>query len=127
MRKWKQDAGHEITSKEYSLVIENIIFGIEKDMTSLCMGLEVLQKLYLVYKENEETDWLFRFLQYDLKDADPLLLVVSTSGVFLDFTLNLTAHLRPKLFLNPAEPNQLFLSLALFSFLSLTSKGRDLL
>jgi hypothetical protein len=86
-----------------------------------------MQKVLMGYKEAGERDWLFRTIQFELKDVDPLLLIVSVSRVYLDFSLTLTEFFKPKLLINPTEPPQLYLTLSLISTLTHTSKGRGLL
>jgi hypothetical protein len=62
-----------------------------------------------------------------MKEVDPLMIIVSVSRIFLDFTLTLTEFFKPDLSLTPADPIRLFLTLALISNLSLTNKGRSIL
>lgn len=70
-------------------------------------GLSVMQKVLIAYKEAGEREWLFRFIQFELKGVDSLLLIVSVSRVFLDFSLTLTEFFKPKLLIDPSEPSQL--------------------
>jgi hypothetical protein len=86
-----------------------------------------MQKMLMVYKEAGEREWLFRIIQFELKGVDPLLLIVSVSRVYLDFSLALTEFFKPKLEVGPAEPPHLYLTLSLISALTHTSKGRSLL
>jgi hypothetical protein len=86
-----------------------------------------MQKVLLGYKEAGERDWLFKTIQFELKDVDPLLLIVSASRVYLDFSLALTEFFRPKLLIELTDPAQLYLTLSLISTLTNTSKGRGLL
>ena len=87
-------------------------------------GLAIMQKVLIAYKEAGERDWLFRTIQFELKDVDPLLLIVSTSRVYLDFSLTLTEFFKPKLLIDPTNPAQFYLTLNLISTLTHTSKGR---
>jgi len=86
-----------------------------------------MQKVLIAYKEAGEREWLFRILRFELKGVDPLLMVVSVSRVYLDFSLALTEFFKPKLLIDPTEPVQLYLTLSLISALTHTSKGRGLI
>ena len=90
-------------------------------------GLAIMQKVLMAYKEAGEREWLFRIIQFELKGVEPLLLIVSASRVYLDFSLSLTEFFKPKLLIDPTQPAQLYLTLSLISALTHTSKGRGLL
>ena len=86
-----------------------------------------MQKVLMAYKESGEREWLFKVMLFDLKDVDPMLLILSVSRVYLDFSLTLTEFYKPNLLIDPTEPTQLNLTLSLISALTHTSKGRGLL
>jgi hypothetical protein len=125
MRKWKQEGGHELTHERYLQVIERAYHEMSGKKVS--KGLAIMQKVLIAYKEAGERDWLFRTIQFELKDVDPLLLIISASRVYLDFSLTLTEFFKPKLLIDPNEPAQFYLTLNLISTLFHTSKGRGLL
>jgi hypothetical protein len=86
-----------------------------------------MQKVMIGYKDAGEREWLFRTIQFELKDVDPVLLIVSASRVYLDFSLTLTEFFKPKVLIQLTDLAQLYLTLSLISTLTHTNKGRGLL